>query len=66
MRAYVGDKVILSAWWNIANRNGRVLKREQVSYEVKVKGQNMTDLVEAQSEAVHLMSRTIAEKLVKM
>ena len=66
MRAYVGDKVVLSAWWNIANRSGRVLKREQVSYEVKVKGQNMTDLVEAQSEAVHLMSRTIAEKLAKM
>lgn len=66
MRAYVGDKVVLSAWWNINNRSGRVLKREQVSYEVKVEGGNMADLVDAQSKAVHLMSRAIAEKLAKM
>ena len=66
MRAYVGDKVVLSAWWNISNRSGRVLKREQVSYEVKVEGGNMSDLVDAQSKAVHLMSRAIAEKLAKM
>ena len=66
MRAYAGDKVVLSAWWNIANRYGHVLKREQVSYEIKVKGRNIQDLVDAESEAVHQMSRVIAENLAKM
>lgn len=65
MRAYAEDKVVLSAWWNVANRYGRVLKREQVSYEVKVDGPEIQNLVDAQSEAVHQMSRVIAEYLAK-
>ncbi|MBR1373614.1 membrane integrity-associated transporter subunit PqiC [bacterium] len=66
LKAYKGDKVILSAWWNISNSGGRVLKREQVSYEVPVQGNNIQDVVNAQSEAVHKMSRDIAEALVKL
>ncbi|MCQ2734433.1 MAG: PqiC family protein [Alphaproteobacteria bacterium] len=66
MKAYPGDKVILSAWWNIANSGGIVLKRQQVSYEVSVKGNSIQDMVDAQSEAVHKMSRDIAEALVKL
>lgn len=66
VRAIMGDKVVLSAWWNITNRNGRVLKREQVKYEVKVNGNSIQDLVNAQSEAVHQMSKGIAEQLAKM
>ena len=64
--AYTGDKVILSAWWNITNAGGYVLRREQVSYEIKVKGDSISDLVEAQSEAVHQLSKAIAEQLAKM
>ena len=66
VRAYTGDKVVLSAWWNITNHNGRVLKREQVKYEVKVNGNSIQDLVNAQSAAVHQMSKGIAEQLAKM
>ncbi len=66
MRAYRGDKVVLSAWWNVANRYGHVLKREQVSYEVKVDGPEIQNLVDAQSKAVHQMSRAIAEYLAKL
>ena len=64
--AYRGDKVILSAWWNISNASGRVIKREQASYEVKVEGDSIQALVEAQSDAVHQLSKAIAEQLAKM
>ena len=66
MQAYRGKKVILSAWWNIANASGRVLKRQQQTYETTVKGDSMADLVEAQSQAVHLMSKDIAQQLLKL
>ena len=66
LKAYRDDKVILSAWWNIANASGKVLMRQQGSYETKVKGQSIEDLVNAQSESVHMMSKDIAEHLIKL
>ena len=65
LRAYQGDKVILSAWWNIKDAKGNEIKREQGSYESEVKGNEIKDLVKAQAVAVHLMSRDIAVALVK-
>ena len=66
VQAYSDGKVILSAWWNIANASGYVIKRQQVSYQTEAKGKTTQDLVNAQSEAVHQMSRGIAEALAKL
>lgn len=66
IQAYLGQKVILSAWWNIKNSAGTILKRRQGKYEVKVHGDSVADLVNAQSQAVHLLSRDIAEQLLKI
>lgn len=66
MKAYSNDKVVLSAWWNIANARGVVLKHNQVSFEVSVQGRTIQDLVNAQSEVVHKMSLNIAEVLSEM
>ena len=65
IQAYQGDKVILSAWWNISDAKGNILTRQQGQYETKVEGKSMQDLVAAQSQAVHLLSKDIAEYLLK-
>lgn len=66
LEAYVGDKVVLSAWWNIQNPNGVVVKKQQSVYESKVKGKEIEDLVKAQATVVHQLSRDIAVALSKM
>lgn len=66
LQAYKGEKVILSAWWNIVDVKGNVIYRHQGLYEVDVKGKSIADLVNAQAEAVHKMSKEIAEQLVSM
>ena len=65
LRAYQGDKAVLSVWWNIKDAKGNVVKREQNSYEAKADGDKIKDLVAAQAEAVHKMSRDIADALIK-
>ena len=64
--AYQGDKVILSAWWNIKNQNGKVLKRKQHNYTAPVNGDSVADLVKAETAAIHQMSREIADTLTKL
>ena len=66
IQAYEGDKVILEAWWNIKNASGSVVKQDQGRYEVPVKGKGIADLVSAESQAVHQMSKEIAEALIKL
>lgn len=63
--AYPGDKVVLSAWWNIKDAKSNIIKREQGSYEAQVNGDEIKDLVTAQSKAVHQLSQEIATALVK-
>ncbi len=65
LKAYRGEKVVLSAWWNVANLSGRVIERGQKTYEVAVKGKSTEALVAAQNEAVHLLSKDIAADLLK-
>lgn len=66
IEAYRNDKVVLSAWWHIENTKGKILARRQKTYEVKVKGENISDLVSAENEAVNLLSADIAEYFAKM
>ena len=66
IQAYSDGKIVLSAWWDIANASGYVVKRQQVSYQIEAKGKSMQDLVNAQSEAVHQMTNDIAEALSKL
>ena len=66
IEAYPGDKVVLSAWWNIEDKNGKVLKREQQTYRAQVKGDEIADLVAAEAEAVHQMAREVAAALADM
>ena len=63
LQAYRGDKVILSAWWNITDVKGNILQKAQGSYEAKVEGDDIQDLVNAQALAVHQMSEEIALSL---
>ena len=63
IKAYRGDKVILTAWWNIVNGFGKTLLRRQGIYETKVEGSSIQDLVNGQTQAVHQLSRAIAESL---
>ena len=65
IKAYKSDKVLMSVWWNVANSAGKVLKRGQKTYEVKAKGDSLADLITAQNEAVHLLSKDIAIDLTK-
>lgn len=65
IEAYEDDKVILSAWWHIENAKGKILKRDQGTYEAKVGGDNIAALVKAQNAAVHSLSRDIAQNLDK-
>ena len=64
LQAYRGDKVLLSAWWNIKDGRGNVVIKKQGAYGAKVHGDDTQDLVNAQAEAVHQMSRDIADGLV--
>ena len=66
LKAYRGEKVLLSAWWNITNARGRILVRQQGTYEAEVSGRGIDDLVYAQTEAVHKLSKEIAEQLMKL
>lgn len=66
LKAYRGEKVVLSAWWNITNARGKTLVRQQGSYEAKVDGNSIDDLVHAQTQTVHELSKDIAEQLVKL
>lgn len=66
LKAYTDDKVVLSAWWSICDKNGKVLKREQRTYTAKVQKSGMQALVEAQAEAVHQMTRDIAGNLLQI
>lgn len=65
IEAYQGDKAVLSAWWNIKNKNGRIVKRAQGVYSAKAKGDSIADLVDAEAEAMHQMSREIAAFLAQ-
>ena len=66
LEAYEDDKVVLSVWWNICNSKGKILRREQRTYTAKTKGSGIPKLVEAQADAVHKMSRDIAETLLQL
>ena len=66
LQAYKGEKVLLSAWWQIANAKGKTLVRRQGVYETPVTGRSIEDLVKAQNDAVHQMSKDIAEHLLKL
>ena len=66
IKAYRNDKVVLSAWWNIANKNGNIIKRKQSSFEAAVHGDSMQDLVNAESQVIHEMSKEIAQNLLKL
>lgn len=66
IEAYQGDKVVLSAWWNITDKNGRVIKRAQGVYTAKATGESIADLVNAEADAVHQMAREIAMALVAL
>lgn len=65
MQAYLGDKVILSAWWNIKDKNGLTIKRKQGVYTANATGDTVADLVKAEAAAVRQMSREIAEALAQ-
>ena len=65
IEAYPNDKVKIYAWWNIYDKNGLILKRKQSLYEHKVAGSSISELVEAQNQAMHLLSKDIAETLSK-
>ena len=56
----------MSAWWQIANAKGKTLVRRQGVYETPVTGRSIEDLVKAQNDAVHQMSKDIAEHLLKL
>lgn len=66
IEAYLGDKVMLSAWWNITNKKGDIVKRGQGIYTAVTKGKSIADLVEAESDAMHQMSREIAFELIRL
>ena len=63
IEAYEEDKVVLSAWWHVEDKKGKVLYRDQATYETKVDGDEIVDIVKAQNSAVHDLSRDIAEAL---
>ena len=66
LQAYKGEKVILSAWWQINNAQGKTLIRRQGLYEAPVDGRSIEALVNGQTTAVHQMSKDIAEQLLKL
>jgi uncharacterized lipoprotein YmbA len=66
IEAYEDDKVILSAWWHIEDAKGKILKRDQGTYEAVTGGDEISDLVKAQNRVVHDLSRDIALALSKI
>ncbi|MBR3677164.1 MAG: membrane integrity-associated transporter subunit PqiC [Alphaproteobacteria bacterium] len=66
MQAYLGDKVILSAWWSIKDKSGHVIQRKQGVYTATATGDSVADLVQAETAAVRQMSREIAEALAQV
>ena len=64
--AYKGEKVVLSAWWNVVNSKGKIILKKQGTYTTQVAGSSIKDLVDAQIQAVHLLSKEIAEQLLKL
>lgn len=66
IEAYRNDKVVLSVWWHIEDKGGKVLTRKQNSYESKVNGETISDLVKAQNRAVNDLSLDIAKSLSKI
>lgn len=66
LKAYKNDKVVLSVWWNVRNAKGNIIERKQSMFEAKVEGRSISDLVAAQSNAVHKLSREIAEYLISL
>ena len=66
IEAHKGGDVRLSAWWNIRNNQGKIIKQVQHTYISHTKGNSMSDLVDAQTDAVHQMSRDIAENLLSL
>lgn len=65
LQAYKGNKVLLSAWWNIKDAKGNVISKKQEDYEALVSGDNIQDLVDAQAMAVRRLSKDIALSLIK-
>ena len=66
IEAYQNDKVLLSAWWHIENGGGKILARKQGNYEIAVEGEQIGDLVKAQNNAVHALSKDIVVTLSKI
>lgn len=66
IEAYIDDKATLSAWWNISDAKGKIIKRKQGVYAANVTGKTVGDLVNAEADAVHQMSREIAETLANL
>lgn len=64
IRAYKGDKVILEAWWNVADEKGKVLLKNQSVYEAKADENSIDAMVKAQENAVHMLSADIARSLI--
>jgi uncharacterized lipoprotein YmbA len=64
--AYQGKKVVLSAWWTVENADGEALMRKQVKFEAPALGESIGDLVAAQNKAVNMLSKDIAENLLKL
>lgn len=65
-QAYKGEKVLLSAWWQIVNGAGKTLVKKQGKYEAAVDGKSIEDLVKGQSLAVHQLSADIAQEILKL
>ena len=66
MAAYEQDKVVLAAWWHIEDTKGKILHRDQAEYEAKIEGEKVADIVKAQNQAVHYLSKDIALVLSKI
>lgn len=66
LETYLGDKVILTAWWQIYNNSGSLVKRSQGEYMAPMQGTDINASVNAQSNVVHQMSHQIAEQLINL
>lgn|SRR5574344_1167155 len=66
IEAIMANKVKLSVFWNIKNSNDAVLTKQQKKYEVVVNGSDVLSLVNAQNKVLHLLSKDIAQSLLKL
>ena len=66
LKAFKGEKAELSVWWSIRNAAGENSRRRQGFYEAVVGDESMDALVRAQNEAVHQLSRDIAENFLEL